>query len=169
MPTNINPKKLSRGKKPSTPRGVKRTSRLFDKRNEPVGEHHWIGVQPTPHTHYGFVYLIRSLLTGKGYIGRKFYHSYRSNRCHSPSDWRTYCGSNLQLLKDIQSQGKDNFTFEILRQFVTRGSVLYAEANIQHKYDVLTSRLKNGERAYYNGNISAVKFIPKVDKTGTLL
>lgn len=124
-------------------------------------EHHWKGKRPTPDTHYGFVYLITNKVSGKKYVGRKFYHRWSKRKKVGNSDWRFYTGSCKPLNDDIKELGKENFTFSILKQFKTRGNVIYYEANYQHKKDVLIARDEEGNRLWYNNNISAIRFIPK--------
>jgi hypothetical protein len=46
--------------------------------------------------------------------------------------------------------------------------VIYAEANLQHKLDVLTSKTK-GVKDYYNARIDGIKFTPSTDRNGNLL
>jgi hypothetical protein len=122
--------------------------------------HHWIGLTPDPDMYYGFLYIITNNITGKKYIGRKFYHTYRKRKKLKESNWRKYTGSCKPLNEDIKTLGKENFTFEIFKQYLTRGNVVYYECNYQHKFDVLTARDEEGERLWYNGNIGAIKFIP---------
>jgi hypothetical protein len=110
--------------------------------------------------YYGFLYIITNNITGKKYIGRKFYHTYRKRKKLKESNWRKYTGSCKPLNEDIKTLGKENFTFEIFKQYLTRGNVVYYECNYQHKFDVLTARDEEGERLWYNGNIGAIKFIP---------
>ena len=128
-------------------------------------KHHWIGLEPDPDKYYGFLYIITNNVTGKKYIGRKFYHMYKKRKKFKESNWRTYTGSCKPLNEDIKKLGKANFTFEIFKQYVARGNVVYYECNYQHKFDVLTAKDENGERLWYNGNIGAIKFIPPEEQT----
>ena len=127
--------------------------------------HHWVGAEPDPDKYYGFLYIITNNVTGKKYIGRKFYHTYRKRKKFKESNWRTYTGSCKPLNEDIKKLGKANFTFEIFKQYVARGNVVYYECNYQHKFDVLTAKDENGERLWYNGNIGAIKFIPPEEQS----
>lgn len=130
-------------------------------------KHHWIGLEPDPDKYYGFLYIITNNVTGKKYIGRKFYHMYKKRKKYKESNWRTYTGSCKPLNEDIKKLGKANFTFEIFKQYVARGNVVYYECNYQHKFDVLTAKDENGERLWYNGNIGAIKFIPPEEQSPT--
>jgi len=118
---------------------------------------------------YGFVYRIIELNTGREYIGKKQFFSKRTkavkgrkNRKHftKESDWRTYTGSSTELNKSIELYGKENYKFLILSLHKTKGSLHYKEVEMQIMEDVLRTKLPSGTRKYYNGFISAVKFIP---------
>jgi hypothetical protein len=126
-----------------------------------VKPHHWVGLEPDPDKYYGFVYQITNNVTGKKYIGRKFYHTYIKKKKDKESSWRNYTGSSKYLNADIKELGKDKFTFEILGQYFTRSNVMYYECNYQHKYDVLTERDSEGNRTWYNAQIGAIRFVPK--------
>lgn len=125
-------------------------------------KHHWIGRRPDPHLYFGFVYQITNLVDGRLYIGRKQYHKYRKGKKVGEMDWHNYTGSSKRLNDDIKKHGKDKFEFKILRQYKTRGGLVYGEANLLHKRNALTARLEGSDkRLYYNGRIDAIKFVPK--------
>ena len=122
-------------------------------------KHHWIG-EVDPDTCYGFVYLITNTVSGRKYIGRKFYHTYKKRKRVKESNWRVYAGSSKPLKEDMQRLGKNKFTFEIIYNYKTRGGVVSGEVHFQTDNDVLSPELLPcGERLYYNGHIGAVKFI----------
>ena len=122
-------------------------------------KHHWVG-EVDPDTYYGFVYLITNTVTDRKYIGRKFYHTYRKRKRFKESNWRVYAGSCKPLKEDMQRMGKDKFTFEIICNYKTRGGVVSGEVHFQTDNDVLSPELLPcGERLYYNGQISSVKFV----------
>lgn len=102
--------------------------------------------------HYGFVYLITNLLTGKMYIGRKYFWS-KKRRSYVESNWMEYYGSSEYLSKDIEKFGVHNFSRTILSLHGSRGMVNYFEVKEQFKRNVLEEKNENGERMYYNGNI----------------
>ena len=136
---------------------------------------HWDSAFPMdPNKYLGFIYLVTNLLNGKKYVGKKNYKhggktyhkradgSKQTNyRKGTDTNWRDYTGSSEDLNADIEEFGIDNFEFRVIREYKTRGGLHYAECNLQHKRNVLTATLPNGERAYYNKTISAVKFLPK--------
>ena len=113
-----------------------------------------------PDTSFGFVYLIKNLISNKSYIGKKQYYSYKKKKKFKPSKWESYTSSSKALNLDIEKYGKENFHFEILFETVTRAWLTYMEVKLQYQYDVLTARDENGERLWYNGMIGAIKFIP---------
>ena len=122
-------------------------------------KHHWVG-EVDPDTYYGFVYLITNTVSGRKYIGRKFYHTYKKRKRFKESNWRVYAGSCKPLKEDMQRLGKDKFTFEIICNYKTRGGVVSGEVHFQTDNDVLSPELLPcGERLYYNGQIGSVKFI----------
>ena len=107
---------------------------------------------------YGFIYVITNTVTGKKYFGKKQMKSVkklkplkgRKNKRHFDieTDWKTYTSSSNDLNTDIQSLGKDKFTFEIIRFCESKFELAYYEAKIQFDNDVL---LREG---FYNGIIN---------------
>lgn len=112
---------------------------------------------------YGFIYLIHNKVLDKYYLGRKILvrgGSKRSRTYGKSAAWRFYTGSSRELNKDIKELGKDNFSFYLISLWETKGGLHYAEANLQHKLDVLTAIDKKGNRIFYNKNIGAIRYIP---------
>lgn len=74
----------------------------------------------------------------------------KKNKRHKvkETDWKSYTGSSEELNKDIESLGKDNFSFEILRFCRNKFELSYFEAKEQLSRDVLLSE------QYYNGIIN---------------
>lgn len=110
---------------------------------------------------FGFVYLITNMITGRKYLGKKQFHSYRKKKRVAETKWQNYTGSSVELNQDIKNMGKSNFHFLILQVYKTRGGLVYGEANMQHKLDTLTDTDKDGDRNWYNKQIGSIKFIPK--------
>lgn len=103
----------------------------------------------------GFVYLITNTLTGRMYVGKKGFSSRKQKqvkgkkkRFSVESDWKSYYGSNAELVSDVESLGKDQFHREILYLCTTKGWCSYYEAAEQYKRGVLLSE------NYYNAWIS---------------
>jgi len=93
---------------------------------------------------YGFVYLIINNISGKKYIGKKFFWSKKTRqvkgkkkRYLADSDWREYYGSNEELLKDVELHGKESFTRTILKLCKSKGECSYYEAKYQFDHEVL--------------------------------
>ena len=68
---------------------------------------------------FGFVYLITNIQSGKRYIGRKYFWSFRKppgkkRRVKKESDWKKYYGSCPELKEDIELLGRQNFSRTIL-------------------------------------------------------
>ena len=92
----------------------------------------------------GFVYRITNLNTGREYIGKKLFTSARRKvvkgkrkKLRVESDWRSYYGSNKELLHDVTAHGQDTFRREILRLCHTKGQCSYFEAKLQFECGVL--------------------------------
>jgi len=117
----------------------------------------------------GFVYCTTHIPSGKGYIGKKFLvHTqkrklakkdlkvYEGSPGRPPkyklvskeSDWKTYYGSNKQLLELLNSEKKENFQREILRLCISKKRLTYYEMKYQFIHEVLE---KPDE--YFNDNI----------------
>jgi hypothetical protein len=103
------------------------------------------------------------------YLGKKQLHQHlrktvkgkvNKKKVIKESDWKTYTGSSVRLNLAISALGKNNYKFEIVSLHKTRASLVYAEVKLQINEEVLRTRLPNGERKYYNGLISGIKFIP---------
>lgn len=119
-------------------------------------------LQEIPEGFFGFVYLITNNITGRKYIGKKQFNSYRSKKVKDKkrrkhyileSDWKDYWGSCEELLEDIKEFGVKNFSREILRLCKTKRDLTYSEVELQIKADVLTALDEKGNRLYYNSNI----------------
>jgi hypothetical protein len=115
--------------------------------------------------YFGFIYIITNNLTGKKYLGRKFFHVHQKRKRVRESPWRTYMGSCKPLSKDIKEFGKTNFTFEIFKLYTSRGGLSYFETYHLAKNDVLTQRDDKGERTWYNNHIGAVKWIAPFEQS----
>jgi hypothetical protein len=96
-----------------------------------------------------FVYVITRLDTGKRYVGKKRLVKKTSRKplkgkkrkrvSYSSSDWRTYFGSNDELLKDVAELGEENFRREIVGLFTSLSGASYYEAKLQFQHDVILS------------------------------
>lgn len=111
----------------------------------------------SPADHFGMVYMITHLPTGKRYIGRKYFtkskiqqrtKTKRKKKLRVESDWKEYFGSNKELLEDIKKHGKHEYERKVLRLCLTRGETNYYEA-----YEILTQGALLSDQ-YYNKWVS---------------
>ena len=121
-------------------------------------------VEELPEDCVGFVYNITNTISGRQYIGKKLSKfsktSYKTVTLKNgtkkkkkikskiDSDWMTYYGSSVELNKDVEALGKDNFKREILFYCNSKALCSYIEAREQFTRKVLESD------DYYNGQIS---------------
>ena len=108
--------------------------------------------------HFGFVYHIHCIATGRDYIGRKYFWSFRtpkgkSRKVKSESDWKKYYGSCPELKDDVEKFGKENFTRTIISLHKTKGKTNFEETRQLFAHNVLTEGLDDGTPRYYNSNI----------------
>ena len=126
--------------------------------------HNTIIVKELPEDCVGFVYLITNKANQRKYIGKKLAKFAKTTyktvtqkngvkkkkkiRSKIDSDWIEYYGSSIELNKDVEALGKDNFTREILFYCKSKAECSYVEAREQFGRKVLESD------EYYNGQIS---------------
>jgi len=82
----------------------------------------------------GFVYIIKNLITGRKYIGRKLFtkaksiqRSGKTVRSRVSSEWMNYWGSSDELKKDVSELGKENFSRTILHLCNNKSDLNYLE------------------------------------------
>lgn len=108
--------------------------------------------------YYGFVYRIDNLVSGRSYIGRKYFWSLRkprgkSRRVKSESNWKKYYGSSEELARDVKELGREKFRRTILSLHCAKGKVNFEETRQLFLNEVLSQRLTDGSPLYYNSNI----------------
>lgn len=97
--------------------------------------------------HFSFVYKITRISDGKFYIGKKQMWFQKTTqktvklkngnkkvkkiKSLVPSDWPSYWGSSVDLLKDVDTLGEDAFTREILEFCLSKSHASYLEAKYQ--------------------------------------
>jgi hypothetical protein len=107
-------------------------------------------------TSFGFVYLIENLITGKKYIGRKYFSKagYRQvngkrKKIRKTSDWETYYSSNETLKREVTELGAHNFRRTILYLCKSRSECSYWET-----FEIF-SRHALLDESFYNDWVSA--------------
>jgi hypothetical protein len=120
-------------------------------------------IEVLPEDCIGFVYLITNTLSGRKYVGKKLAKFSKTTykvvklkngkkkrkkiKSKIDSDWQQYYGSNIELNKDIEQLGNENFTREILYYCRSKSECSYVEAREQFNRKVLETN------DYYNGHI----------------
>ena len=115
-------------------------------------------VSDFPDNTYGFVYKITHLPTGKKYIGKKILFFTRKVKLTKKdllefegvvgrrpayklavkeSDWKTYWGSNKEILELVKTEPADNWEREILAAADSKKLLTYYETKFQMIYQVL--------------------------------
>ena len=107
---------------------------------------------------YGFVYCITNTLSGKRYIGRKYFYQLRKprgggRRVKSESDWKKYYGSSAELTADRKEFGNLIFKRTILSLHKSKGLTNFEETRQLFLNNVLTEAFSDGTPAFYNSNI----------------
>jgi len=121
-------------------------------------------IEELPEDCVGFVYQIANLTTNRKYIGKKLSKFSKTTyktvtlkngtkkkkkiKSKVDSDWLEYYGSSVELCKDVETLGKENFTREILYFCRSKAECSYVEAREQFARKVLESD------DYYNMQIS---------------
>jgi hypothetical protein len=121
-------------------------------------------VEELPENCVGFVYLITNKANSRMYVGKKLAKFSKTTykmvtqkngvkkkkkiKSKIDSEWMDYYGSSIELNKDVESLGKENFTREILFFCKSKAECSYIEAREQFSRRVLESD------DYYNGQIS---------------
>jgi hypothetical protein len=107
-----------------------------------------------PEKAIGFVYLITNTQNNKKYIGKKIFHfsktiqkNLKKKKVKVESDWKTYNGSNEDLLNDIKTNNPE-LKKEIIEICYSKSSLSYIEAQKQFTFNVLL------DPSYYNNWIS---------------
>ena len=105
--------------------------------------------------HFGFVYLITHIPTGRKYVGKKFFTKAgtkqvkgKRKKIRKSSDWETYWGSNKELQEEVKVNGEDQYTREILHLCKTRSECSYWET-----WEIFTRHALFGD-GYYNSWVS---------------
>jgi hypothetical protein len=96
--------------------------------------------------HVGFIYIIENLTNHRKYVGKKLFRFKRTKKVKGKkkkttiaSDWKSYFGSNKELIEDVKVFGEDSFKREILHLCKSKGVANYLEMREQILRNVLES------------------------------
>lgn len=113
--------------------------------------------------HFGFVYLITHIPSGKKYVGQKKLTSTRTlpplkgklrkRKVTTASDWTTYYGSNTTLKELAANEPATNFTREILHLCPNKQTMNYLELYEQVTRNALLD--ENYFNDYIGGRITS--------------
>ena len=100
---------------------------------------------------FGFVYIITHIQSGRKYIGKKFFTKAgtkqikgKKKKIRKVSDWADYWGSNENLKKEVETNGGENYTREIMYLCNSRSECSYWETfEIFNRHALLSE-------SYYN-------------------
>jgi len=94
----------------------------------------------------GFVYIIHNLSNNKKYIGKKLFKFSRTKKVKGKkkktkveSNWKSYFGSNEELLEDVKVLGEQYFSRAILHLCKSKGTANYLEMKEQILHNALES------------------------------
>ncbi len=151
--------------------------KIYFKRSEelhgkPVIEGHWVlntllsdeeafkGI--VDKTFFGFIYKVTFLLTGQRYLGKKaLWRTTKAGKVLGVSNWRSYKSSS-PVLEELRKQyPPECFLYEIILLCPTRGFMSYAESNLIHKANILTSVDPYGDPLWLNRRAEEVQWRTK--------
>lgn len=125
------------------------------RREDYVGNGHWhfdermgIGKQ------IGFIYIIRNSISGRCYIGKKFYRGTGKLNKGEPTNWPWYISSSKELSTDIKQLGKDSFEFICLEEYNSKGALSWAET-----FSICFVEAPSNQDKWYNCLINKVSWI----------
>lgn len=132
-------------------------------------------IEDMPDGTYGFIYQVTHTPTGKKYIGKKVLYFERNKKLGkkeleilkeerkqkglrgktptkkkviTESDWKTYYGSQKEILELVKQGKTEDFTREILQYVPNKKQLTYFECKLLFKKEVLES-----DNLYINDNI----------------
>lgn len=109
--------------------------------------------------YHGFVYIIKDLVNGKRYIGKKSFWSTRKlkstdkRRTTVESNWKKYWSSSETIKELIKEHGHERFEREIIALCKLERDMNYLEVKYQFHFAIL----ENGDQ-WYNENINGCWF-----------
>jgi len=108
----------------------------------------------------GFIYVIRNNITGRAYIGKKFYKGTGKLNKGQSTNWAWYISSSKELSEDVKTLGKENFSFFCIEEYATKGSLSWAET-----WSICHVRAPEFQDKWYNLLINKVSWKVKAGIT----
>jgi hypothetical protein len=126
-------------------------------------------ISDLPENSYGFVYIITHVPSNKSYIGKKILVYTKKAKLtkkdlllyegkigrkptfkltQKESNWKTYWGSNIELLELIKNEPIEDFTRDIIITSPSKKLLTYYEIKYMMVYEVLE------KDSFFNSNIS---------------
>lgn len=75
----------------------------------------------------GFIYIIRDNVLNRFYLGKKLFYGTGTLNKGKESNWRKYSSSSKLLAEMLKQRPKEEFDFICLEQYITKGTLSYAE------------------------------------------
>ena len=104
----------------------------------------------------GFIYLIRNKISGRCYIGKKFYRGTGKQNKGLETNWPWYISSSKELAADIKTLGKDYFEFICIEEYKTKGALSWAET-----WSIVYVEAPSNQTKWYNLLINKVSWVVK--------
>lgn len=119
-----------------------------------TGNGHWkFPDQLGANGEFGFIYVIRNLMTGRCYLGKKQFYSTGKLNKGLVTNWQWYISSSKELSEEIKSLGKDDFEFVVLEHYKNRGTLGYAET-----WSLMHAETPTNREMWYNMLVNKVSW-----------
>jgi hypothetical protein len=102
----------------------------------------------------GFIYIIRNNISGRCYIGKKFYKGTGKLNKGQETNWPWYISSSKELSQDIKTLGKESFEFICLEEYTSRGALSWAET-----WSICAVEAPSKRDMWYNCLINKVSWV----------
>lgn len=101
-------------------------SNVIDFKSSKFDNGHWL-FEEQMGKGVGFVYVIRDNILNRFYLGKKLYYGMGALNKGKESNWKKYSSSSKIISELLKHRPKDEFDFVCLEQYMTKGTLSYAE------------------------------------------